>query len=288
MGAGLGLATYGASQGPARGWLSSASAPAWGGGLALVAAYVLWERFRPGTGHSPAAVNLGLLASPSRAITLALACVASVVLFAVLFLAPVFLTGIQHRSTAITGLVLLPQGVVMGLASWLGNVVVERGKNSAALLAYSVSGGLALLAASTLGLLVLTVSTPVWLTAALREGSRARADRPAACPRLDRWPRLGPDTRCEYAVQYRGAVVGIVRHRPARHPLRDEGQGEWIVGHGLPRLHVRAHGGVRGWRGGGTWPAVAVGTQAAPAGADSQASPSGDPDRGRRGRSCVV
>jgi EmrB/QacA subfamily drug resistance transporter len=167
MGAGLGLATYGASQGPARGWLSPASAPAWGGGLALVAAYVLWERLRSGADHAPPAVNLGLLASPRRSITLALACVASVVLFAVLFLAPVFLTGIQHRSTTITGLALLPQGVVMGLASWLGNVIIQRGKDRPALVAYSVSGGLVLLAAGTLGLLALTASTPVWLTAGL-------------------------------------------------------------------------------------------------------------------------
>jgi EmrB/QacA subfamily drug resistance transporter len=173
MGAGLGLATFGASQGPARGWLSAASAPAWGGGLALVAAYVLWARARSGPGRSQPAVNLGLLASPRRAISLALACVASVVLFAVLFLAPVFLTGIQHRSTTVAGLVLLPQGVVMGLASWLGNVVVERGKGNAALQAYSVSGGLALLAASTLGLLALTATTPVWVTAALLCGRGA-------------------------------------------------------------------------------------------------------------------
>jgi EmrB/QacA subfamily drug resistance transporter len=166
LGAGLGLATYGASQGPGRGWLSAASAPAWAGGLAFIGAYVLWERLRAG-GRTPPAVNLGLLASPRRSITLGLACVASVVLFAVLFLAPVFLTGIQHRGTTITGLVLLPQGVVMGLASWLGNAVVERGKNNQALVAYSVSGGLALLAASTLGLLVLTATTPVWLTAIL-------------------------------------------------------------------------------------------------------------------------
>ncbi len=55
-----------------------------------------------------------------------------------LFLAPVFLQDIQHASTLVTGLVLLPQGVVMGLASWLGNVVVQRGEDRPALLAWSV------------------------------------------------------------------------------------------------------------------------------------------------------
>jgi predicted MFS family arabinose efflux permease len=167
LAAGLALATYGASQGPDRGWLSGAAAPAWTGGLALIAGYLLWARLRAHSHARPPAVNLSLLASPLRSVTLALACVASVVLFAVLFLAPVFLQDVQHRSATVTGLVLLPQGIVMGLASWLGNSVVERGKARPAVIAYSVSGGLALLAASTAGLVLLTAQTPAWLTAVL-------------------------------------------------------------------------------------------------------------------------
>ena len=166
LAAGLGLATYGASRGPALGWLSAGAAPAWAGGLALVAAYVVRER-RPAAGRAPAPVSLGLLRSPARALTLALACIASVVLFAMLFLAPVFLQQIQHHGVTVTGLVLLPQGVVMGLASWLGSVLVERGKARPAIITASVSGGLALLAASTLGLLLLTAATPLWVTTAL-------------------------------------------------------------------------------------------------------------------------
>jgi EmrB/QacA subfamily drug resistance transporter len=162
LAAGLGLATYGASQGPAHGWLSAGSAPAWAGGLVLVAGYVLRER-----SASQPAVNLSPLRSPRRALTLALACVASVVLFAVLFLAPVFLQQIQHHSTTVTGLVLLPQGVVMGLASWLGSVLIERGKRHPSVITASVAGGLALLATSTLGLLLLTPATPVWVTTGL-------------------------------------------------------------------------------------------------------------------------
>ena len=200
LAAGLGLATYGASQGPARGWLSAAAAPAWAGGLALIGAYLLWYRARPGgmragrarpggttaagttaggttaggttaggttAGRAgvPPAVNLSVLGAPHRALTLALACAASVVLFAVLFLAPVYLQDIQHASTLVTGLVLLPQGVVMGLASWLGNVVVQRGEERPALLAWSVCGGLALLAVATLGMVLLGAGTPPWVTA---------------------------------------------------------------------------------------------------------------------------
>lgn len=44
LSAGLGLASYGASQGPGHGWLSAASAPAWLGGLALIVGYLLWYR----------------------------------------------------------------------------------------------------------------------------------------------------------------------------------------------------------------------------------------------------
>ena len=175
LAAGLGLATYGASQGPAHGWLSAASAPAWAGGLALVGRYLwrehLWrERHVPHANSGqrpPPAVNLSLLREPRKALILALACVASVVLFAVLFLAPVFLQQIQHHGTAITGLVLLPQGVVMGLASWLGSELIERGKARPAVITASVSGGLALLAASTFGLVLLTATTPLWVTTAL-------------------------------------------------------------------------------------------------------------------------
>jgi EmrB/QacA subfamily drug resistance transporter len=167
LAAGLGLATYGASQGPDRGWLSATAAPAWTGGLALIAGYLLWVRLGAGSPSRPPAVNLSLLGSPLRSVTLALACVASVVLFAVLFLAPVFLQDVQHRSATVTGLVLLPQGIVMGLASWLGNAVVERGRARPAVIAYSVSAGLALLAVSTAGMVLLDAQTPAWLTAVL-------------------------------------------------------------------------------------------------------------------------
>jgi EmrB/QacA subfamily drug resistance transporter len=170
---GLGLATYGASQGPAHGWLSAGAAPLWAGGLALVAGYVLRERAAARTGRAPAAVNLSLLRSPRRALTLGLACVASVVLFAVLFLAPVFLQQIQHHSTTVTGLALLPQGVVMGLASWLGSELIERGKARPGVITVSVAGGLALLAASTMGLLLLTPTTPLWVTTGLLCGRGA-------------------------------------------------------------------------------------------------------------------
>jgi EmrB/QacA subfamily drug resistance transporter len=167
LGAGLGLATYGASQGPASGWLSAGSAPAWASGFAAVAAYATYSQRRSRAGRPPPAVNLELLRSARWAGTLLLCCLASVVLFAMLFLAPVFLQQVQRHSATVTGLALLPQGVVMGLAAALGNAITGRSRARPAVIAASVSGGLALLAVATLGLLLLTASTPVWLTATL-------------------------------------------------------------------------------------------------------------------------
>ena len=169
LGAGLTVAIYGASQGPSRGWFTAASAPAWVAGLVLILGYGWHARRLLRRGGHPA-VNLSLLGSPRRALILALECVASVVLFAVLFLAPVFLQDIQHHPAAVTGLVLLPQGVVMGLASWLGSIVVDRGQAQPSIVAWSVIGGLTLLAASTLGMLLLGPTSPLWLTAALLSG----------------------------------------------------------------------------------------------------------------------
>src|ERR1039457_3361322 len=54
------------------------------------------------------------------------------VLLSMLFLAPVFLQQVQLHSATITGLALLPQGVVMGFASALGNVIVGSGRTGPA------------------------------------------------------------------------------------------------------------------------------------------------------------
>jgi hypothetical protein len=107
---------------------SSGSAPAWAGGVVLIAVYAAWARRRSrGTGPPPA-VSLELLGSVRWAATLLLCCVTSVVLFSMLFLAPVLLQEVQRQSAIVTGLALLPQGVVMGLASALGNKIVGGGR----------------------------------------------------------------------------------------------------------------------------------------------------------------
>ncbi|MEU6431343.1 MFS transporter [Microbispora sp. NPDC046973] len=82
-----------------------------------------------------------------------------VVLFAVLFLAPLYLQTIQHHSSVVTGLALLPQGLTMGLSAPLGDRVAER--RSAR---FAVVLGMVLLTAMTGLMALFTPDTPVWLT----------------------------------------------------------------------------------------------------------------------------
>jgi MFS family permease len=80
---GLGLALYGAGQGPTTGWTSPRVCPFWGGGLLLVVAYVAWALRSP---HP--AVNLRLLYDRQASVTVALPALVAVVSFAALFLLP--------------------------------------------------------------------------------------------------------------------------------------------------------------------------------------------------------
>lgn len=153
LAAGLGLTTYGVERAAAGGWAS----PSWPVGLALLALYVIWARRRP---H--AALALDLVRDPARALALGLCAVSSVVLFAVLFLAPLYIQTIQHRSTLVTGLALLPQGLAMGLSTPLGARVAARRS-----VRFAVVTGMLFLTATTGLMALLTDDTPVWLTTLL-------------------------------------------------------------------------------------------------------------------------
>ncbi|WP_182907909.1 DHA2 family efflux MFS transporter permease subunit [Microbispora sp. H13382] len=147
---GLGLATYGVEQATAHGW----SNPWWPAGLVLLAGYALWARNRP-----QAALALDLVKDSGRALILVLCAVAGVVLFAVLFLAPLYLQNLQGHSTTVTGLALLPQGFAMGLSAPLAMKVVERFSVRVAVIA-----GMVFLAAMTGLMALFAADTPVWFT----------------------------------------------------------------------------------------------------------------------------
>jgi MFS family permease len=157
LSAGLALSTYGASQAPITGWWSAAALPFWAVGLAFLAGYAVWARRRQGP-----AVSLALLADPQGALAIGLSVITGLALFAVLFLVPVYVQDVQGFSAMAAGLMLLPQGLVLAAGTMLGDVLTKR-----RLVRPGVISGMAILAASTATLALLTPSTPAWTTALL-------------------------------------------------------------------------------------------------------------------------
>jgi EmrB/QacA subfamily drug resistance transporter len=157
---GLVLAIYGATQGPQHGWASRASWPYLGSGVVLLAGYVLWALHRP---HP--AVDLKLLRHAQTALAVGLCALVAVVMFAVLFLLPVFLEELQGLSPLQAGLTLLPQGLVTGVGTVLGDRIAPRwGVRVSAVL------GLVTLTLTTAALLLVTRTTPAWVTALVLSG----------------------------------------------------------------------------------------------------------------------
>lgn len=157
---GLALVTYGTAEGQLRGLLSPGVWPLWAGGSSLMASYVLWALRR----EHPA-VDLKLLRHPQGALSAGLCALVAVVLFAVSFLLPAFLQGVRGLSAFEAGLMLLPQGLVMGLGTAFGDRFARRYGVRAVVLV-----GVAVLAAATAMLLLVGLDTPAWIIAAILSG----------------------------------------------------------------------------------------------------------------------
>jgi predicted MFS family arabinose efflux permease len=113
-------------------------------------------------------VSLRLLGDAGSRTAVGVCVLASVVLFSTLFLIPVFLIQTQGRSPLAAGLVLLPQGLAMGVCSGVGDKLVRTWGLRA-----TVTTGIAVLSLST-GLLLLTnAGTAPWLFAILLTGRGA-------------------------------------------------------------------------------------------------------------------
>jgi EmrB/QacA subfamily drug resistance transporter len=167
LAAGATVAIYGASIITARGssvgtgWIICLV------GIAMLGAYAGYGRWRQRRGAS-VAVSLHLLADAGSRIAVVVCAVASVVLFAVFFLVPVFLIQGQGHSPLVAGLALFPQGIAMGLCSGLGEKLVDRFGLRA-----TVMAGMVILAATTALLLEVSLDTPPWLIAVLMTGRGA-------------------------------------------------------------------------------------------------------------------
>jgi len=88
-----------------------------------------------------------------------------VAMFSVLFLLPVLIQDVQGHGPLASGLVLLPQGIVMGLSTKWGMSVGERGW-----LRIGILAGLLGIGVTTTLLLLVTVDTPLWIVAVLMGG----------------------------------------------------------------------------------------------------------------------
>jgi hypothetical protein len=157
---GLTATIYGATAGPQHGWLDGTVWPYWLIGGLLLGLYTGWAWHHP---HP--AVNLTLLRHSQTALAVGLSTLAAVVMFAVLILLPIFLEDLQGYSPLVAGLVLLPQGLITGVGTVLGNRLAARyGVRLSALL------GMAILTVTTASLLLLTIATPAWVTSVLLFG----------------------------------------------------------------------------------------------------------------------
>jgi EmrB/QacA subfamily drug resistance transporter len=152
---GMVLAVYGATEGPDKGWASNGVWPYLVSGGILLAAYVFWALRR-----AHPAVDLKLLRHAQPALAVGLCALASVVMFAMTVLIPIFLEELQGLSAFDAGLALLPQGLITGLGTFLGSwIAPRRGAR------FSAATGLAILTLSTAALLLVTLSTPAWVIA---------------------------------------------------------------------------------------------------------------------------
>jgi EmrB/QacA subfamily drug resistance transporter len=158
LSAGLVLVLYGTSEGPQHGWWSARSVPFWSVGLLLLIGYARWAR------RAHPAVDLRLLRQVRSALAIWLCLLTSVALFGVLFLVPVLVQNIQRHGALAAGLVLLPQGIVMGLSTKLGATLGVRA------LRPTIFAGVTAVAGTTALLLLTTVDTPLWITAAITAG----------------------------------------------------------------------------------------------------------------------
>ena len=157
LASGLALLLLGISQAPAAGWDSAGPVLGLSTGAVLLAGYAA----RAGHTEQPV-LDLALARSRTGAVALMLCAAASVVTFAAVFLLPVFLQETQGHTAMATGLAMLPQGLITGLSTTLGQRVLRS-----VTVRTTVLAGFAVLTAASLGLLAITARTELPVSSAL-------------------------------------------------------------------------------------------------------------------------
>jgi len=174
LAAGLTGVLAGASEGAAAGWARPATWVPLALGSLLLAGYAARA-----ARHPHPVLDLAPLRRRTPALGMLLCAAASVVAFAAVFVLPVFAQAVQGHSAAATGLALLPQGIITGLGTVAGQKLLSHVSIRA-----TVVAGFTILAAASLGLLAITATTPLPVTAAILAG-RAAAIGLVITPLLD-------------------------------------------------------------------------------------------------------
>lgn len=160
LAAGMTLLLLGVTDAGSDGWGAPGSWLPVLSGVAALACYAAWAR-----NVEQPALNLALARSRAGILALTLCATASVVTFSVVFLLPVFVQSVQHHSALAAGLAMLPQGIVTGLSTTLGQRALRH-----VTVRTTVLTGFALLTAASLGLEKIGAQTPLLVTAALLAG----------------------------------------------------------------------------------------------------------------------
>jgi EmrB/QacA subfamily drug resistance transporter len=153
LAAGLLLVLLGASEGGTDGWGAATCLGPLAAGAALLAAYGRWaaQRARP-------ALDLSLARRPVAALSMGLCALATVVIWAAVFLLPVFVQSVQGRSALAAGVAMAPQGLVTGLSTTLGSRALTRFTVRS-----TVCCGFFVLAAASLLIQVIGTGTALWV-----------------------------------------------------------------------------------------------------------------------------
>ena len=154
---GLTALLLGAGEGAGSGFGSVGAWLPLGAGALLVAGYAVWARRR----EQPA-LDLSLARQRVPVLSMALCALASIVTWAAVFVLPVFVQTAQGRSALAAGLAMAPQGVITGLSTALGPRLLGQ-----VTVRVTVLAGFAILACASLGLLLVGVSTPLWVIAVI-------------------------------------------------------------------------------------------------------------------------
>ncbi|MFC7063233.1 MDR family MFS transporter [Halobacillus seohaensis] len=122
-------------------------------GLMAIIAFVLYENRQ----EDPL-LNLSVFKVPTYSVSIVVTSAASIGLFSGIFLLPLLIQNVYGLNEVMTGLLFLPAAAASGIFMSIGGRILDkRGPK------YVVPPGLAIMAAATVGLGMLKLSTPYWL-----------------------------------------------------------------------------------------------------------------------------